>query len=174
VVPDKAKILSLKCPICEKSFSCMSALKRHTRDTCNDEKKVYALKCDGCDTTLIRTRDLKRHQQKRDNPNGSAKFLCTICDKKLCNRMLLMVHIKKEHVATIEKSSNAVKVLNERRGVEETETFECEFCGNRFEMEDSAMQHKVTHKVVEKIQCEKCQTKFSLRKSYKRHHKEAL
>jgi uncharacterized C2H2 Zn-finger protein len=174
LVPGKANILSLKCPKCEKSFSCTSNLRRHTRDTCNDKKKVYVLKCDGCDTTLIRTHDLKKHQQKRDNPDGSAKFLCTICDKKLCNRKLLMVHIKKEHAATIEKSSNAVKVHNEGRGVEGTETFECEFCGKRFAREDSVMQHKVTHKVVEKIECEKCQTKFSLRKSYKRHQKEAL
>ena len=173
VAPNAVKCLGLECEICKKSFSCKSALRRHTRDTCNDEKKVFVLDCDGCETTFIRTHDLRRHQQKRDNPDGSAKFICTICDKKMCNQKLLMVHIKTKH-GDIKKSSNAFEVLNERKEVEGTETFECEFCGKRFAREDSVMQHKVTHNVVDKIQCENCETKFSLRKNYKRHQKEAL
>ena len=173
VTHDVVKIGRFKCEICDKSFSFKSALKRHTRDTCNVEKEVFVLTCDCCETTFIRTSDKRRHQQKRDNHDGSAKFSCTICDKKMCNLKLLKNHIKNEH-GNIENYSDTLKVLSDRKQAETTETFECEFCDERFAREDTLLQHKATHNVVEKIECENCECKFTLRKNYKRHIKEAL
>jgi uncharacterized C2H2 Zn-finger protein len=170
---NEAKCLSLKCETCEKSFSRKSALRRHTIENCNADNKVFVLGCDGCETTFIRTHDLSRHQKKRDNPDGSGKFNCTICDKKMCNRKLLMVHIKAKH-DDCKQSLNEFEEIIESRGVERIETFECEFCGKRFNREDSVMMHKVTHNVVDKLQCENCENTFSLKKNYKRHQKEAL
>ena len=170
----KTNILNLKCPICEKTFSSKSALRRHSRETCNDEMKGNALSCDICDSTFTRKHDLKMHEIKRHNPDGSVRFRCTICDKKLCTYKLLMVHCKMEHPASIENSSKALKVLDKAREGQGTKPYECEFCGKLFEREDSVMQHKVTHKVVDKIECEKCRTTFSLMKSYKRHIKDAV
>ena len=167
------KIGEFKCEICDYSFSCKSALKRHTRDTCNVEKEVFVVSCKCCETTFIRKSDLRRHQQKRDNHDGSAKFSCTIYDKKICNMKLLKSHIKNEH-ANIENYSDTFKGLNDRKQAETTETFECEFCDKRFAREDTLLQHKVTHNLVEKIECENCGCKFTLRKNYKRHIQEAL
>jgi uncharacterized C2H2 Zn-finger protein len=85
-----------------------------------------------------------------------------------------MIHNKEVHPMNIENSCKAVKVLNVIKEDEGTMTYECEYCGKRFEREDSVMKHKVTHNVVEKIECEKCQSKFSLMKSYKRHIQDTL
>ena len=172
VTSHMVKFVNLKCELCHKSFSCKSALKRHTQEACNVEKEVYVMTCDCCETTFIRTNDLRRHQQNRDNHDGSAKFMCTICDKKMCNRKLLKSHIRNEH-ANIERDSEIFKVVSERKPAETTETFECEFCDKRFAREDTLMQHKVTHNVAKKIKCEHCNCKFTLRNNYTRHMKEA-
>ena len=168
------KTENLKCPLCKRTFSCMSALKRHLRNTCIDDAEADAFSCDNCDLTFSRHHHLKRHKLNGHSPDGSARFQCRICEKVFCNRKLLMVHSKEEHPTKVEKSSKAVKVVNEVREEEGTMTYECEFCGKRFEREDSVMKHKVTHNVVEKIECGRCQTKFSLMKSYKRHLKDTL
>ena len=152
----------------------MSALKRHLRNTCIDDTEVDVVSCDHCDSTFSRNHDLKRHKLKRHNPDGSARFHCALCDNEFCNRKLLMVYSKEEHPTNIEKPPKAVKVLYEVREDEGTITYECEYCGKRFEREDSVMKHKVTHNVVGKIECEKCLTKFCLMKSYKRHIKDRL
>ena len=82
-------------------------------------------------------------------------------------------HIKIEH-AIIENYSDTFKSLSDRKQAETTETFLFEFCDKRFAREDTLLQHKVTHNVVEKIECEKFLTKFSLMKNYKRHLKDSL
>ena len=163
------RIEQFKCEICGYSFSRKSALKRHTQDTCNVEKKVFVVSCDCCEATFIRTSNLKKHQQKRENPDGSAKFSCTICDKKMCNMKLLKTHIKNEHTQ-IEKYSDP----SDGKQSEATETFQCEFCDKQFAREDTLLKHKVTHTTVEKIECENCGRKFTLRQNYVRHKKEAL
>ena len=94
---EKAKCSTLKCQICQKTFSCKSALRRHKRDTCNFENKVYVMKCDLCETTFVRTSDLVKHKKNRVNPDSSSKLVCSICDKNACNRKLLMAHIKAKH-----------------------------------------------------------------------------
>ena len=163
------KVISLKCEVCEKSFSSKSAKRRHTREHCNEESKVFVLGCDDCDTTFIRDHDLKRHKQNSVNPDGSSKLICTLCDERVCNRKLLMGHIKAKH-----GSSKVGKVLEESKGIERKYICECEFCGKLFEREKDAMIHKVTHNVADKIQCEICKASFSLKKNYKRHQKEAF
>ena len=94
---EESNCLPLTCEICKKTFTRHSDLRNHRRDTCNHEKEVSVVNCDQCETTFIRTSDLLRHQQKRFKPDGSAKFVCSICYKKLCNPKLLMAHIKAEH-----------------------------------------------------------------------------
>ena len=87
-------VMNLKCEVCEKVFSSKSALKRHTKEHCNEEKKVFVLGCDNCKTSFIRDHDLKRHKQRSLNADGSSKFICTLCDERACNYKLLMVHLK--------------------------------------------------------------------------------
>ena len=152
----------------------MSALKRHLRTICVGDTEAETLSCDYCDSTFSRNHDLKRHKLNRHNKDGSARFQCAICDKEFCNRKLMMVHSKEAHPSNIEKSCKAAKALYEVKQDEGTMAYECEYCGKRFEREDSVMKHKVTHNVVEKIECEKCLTKFSLMQSYKRHVKDTL
>jgi uncharacterized Zn-finger protein len=89
-----SKCLPLTCEICKTTFIRRSDLRRHRRATCNHEKEVCVVNCDQCETTFIRTSDLLRHQKKRFKPDGSAKFVCSICYKQLCNPKLLMAYIK--------------------------------------------------------------------------------
>ena len=157
-----------KCEICEKVFSSKGALKRHTRDKCNELNKVFVLGCDHCQTKFIREHDLKRHKQKSLNPDGSNKFICTLCDERVCNRKLLMRHIKAAH-----GDSKLKKVLDESKGNEGKDTHVCEFCGKCFRSEHDALRHTVTHGVVHKNKCDICEASFSLKKTYKRHLEEA-
>ena len=163
-----------KCPLCKTYLSCMSALKRHLRTICIGETEAETFSCHYCESTFSRNHDLKRHKRNRNNKDGSAKFMCAICDKEFCIRKLMMVHSKEAHPSNIEKLCKVAKVHHEVKEDEGTMTYECEYCGKRFEREDSVMKHKVTHNVVEKIECEKCHAKFSLMQSYKRHLKDAL
>ena len=77
----QVQAISHRCDICEKVFSSKGALKRHTRDKCNEQNKVFVLGCDHCQTKFIREHDLKRHKQKSLNPDGSNKFICSLCDE---------------------------------------------------------------------------------------------
>ena len=176
---EEAKCSTLKCEICQKTFSRPRDLQRHRRDSCNYEKKVYVLNCDRCETTFIRTSDLVRHQKKRDNSDGSAKFVCSTCDKRLCNPKLLMAHIKTKHGGYMKylettESSSQPEVSSDKEKVGKTEIYGCEFCGKQFSREDSVLKHKMTHNISEKLKCEHCTTEFSLKKSLKRHQKESL
>ena len=175
---EKANCATRKCEICQKTFSRESDLKRHKRETCNLEK-VYVVKCDVCETTFIRTSDLVKHKKIRNHPDGSAKFICNICDQKTCNLKLLRAHIKSEHVGNkhcfeAPQSLSACGVNLEEGKVDNSQTYKCEFCGKQFAREDSVLKHKVTHKIIDKLKCELCASEFSLRKNYKRHQIEAL
>ena len=75
--------------------------------------------------------------------------MCTICDKKMCNRKLLKSHIRKEHT-NIERDSEIFKVVSERKPAETTETFECEFCDKRFAREDTLLQQKSKEQCIRK------------------------
>ena len=138
------------------------------RTICIGDMEAQTFSCDYCDSTFLRNHDLKRHKLNRHNKDGSAKFQCSICDVEFCNRKLLMVHNKEAHPMNIENSCKAVKVLNEVKEDEGTMTYECEYCGKRFEREDSVMKHKVTHNVVA-VTCKECGKIFCNKKSYAEH-----
>ena len=121
----QVQAISHRCDICEKVFSSKGALKRHTRDKCNEQHKVFVLGCDHCQTKFIREHDLKRHKQKSLNPDGSNKFICTLCDERVCNRKLLMRHIKAAH-----GDSKLKKVLDESKVNEGKDIHVCEFVVN--------------------------------------------
>ena len=159
--------MTLKCKVCEKVFSSKSALKRHTREHCNEEKKVFVLGCDNCETSFIRDHDLKRHKQRSLNADGSSKFICTLCDERACNYKLLMGHLKAKH-----DDAKVNKVMFESKRNDRKDNYECEFCGKCFEIEQDALRHKVTHSAMDKLKCDICDATFSLEKHYKRHKKE--
>ena len=158
---------AMKCEVCEKVFSSKSAQKRHIREHCNEDKKVFVLGCDKCDSTFVRDHDLKRHKERSVNPDGSSKFKCTLCDEKVCNRSLLMVHLKDKHSDYIVN-----QVLDEIKGHDRKDKYECQYCGKRFVKEQDLLRHNVTHNIgVEKSKCEFCEATFSIEKNYKRHQK---
>ena len=89
---------------------------------------------------------MKRHKQKSLNPDGSNKFICTLCDERVCNRKLLMGHIKAEH-----GDYKAKKVFDESKENDRKDIYECELCGKCFQSEQDALRHRVTHGNVDKI-----------------------
>ena len=128
---------------------------------------MFVLGCDKCDSTFVRDHDLKRHKERSVNPDGSSKFKCTLCDEKVCNRSLLMVHLKDKH-----GDYKVNQVLDEIKGHDRKDNYECEYCGKRFVKEQDLLRHNVTHNIgVEKSKCEFCEATFSIEKNYKRHQK---
>ena len=176
---EKEGCSTLKCETCAKIFSSLSNLRRHKREACDSE--VYVLDCDLCESTFKRTSDLSRHKKNRDNPDGSVKFSCSICNQNTCNRKLLMTHIKLKHGSNKTFSDNYTSstdcevIFNDASKVqmEKAEIYECEICGKHNSREDSALKHKATHGITDKLKCENCPNEFTLRKNYMRHQLES-
>jgi uncharacterized Zn-finger protein len=153
---EKEKCSTLKCQICQKTFSYQSALRRHNIEACNYEDKVYVLVCNLCETTFKRTSNLVKHKKNSENPDGSTKFACSICDKKTCNRKLLMARIKADHGSHKDysenyQSSTGCEVNSDdasKEKVKKVEIYECEICGKQNSREDSPLKHKVTHTIL--------------------------
>jgi uncharacterized C2H2 Zn-finger protein len=166
-----------KCESCEKTFSRKKDLERHRQEVCSE--KVFVVKCDDCGTTFIRSSDKVRHIKNRQQPDGSARFNCEVCDKTACNMKLLKAHIKIEHgnkkLCVVEPKVlgvvDAKKVRVEQCNIH---AYECELCEKKFGKEDTLLKHKATHKISNKVKCEVCGSEFSLKKNYTRHMNEAL
>ena len=88
-----------------------------------------------------------------------------------------MTHIKLKHGSNKEfsenytssaSSTNCEVIFNDACKVqmEKAEIYECEICGKHNSREDSALKHKATHGITDKLKCENCPTEFTLRKNY--------
>jgi len=171
---EKEKCSTLNCAVCAKTFSSRSNLRRHMREAF----EVCVLDCDLCESTFKRTSDLSRHKKNRDNPDGSAKFSCSICNQITCNRKLLIAHIKSKHASnkTEKYKSSATSTdceVNSNIEKEKIEIYECEICGKHNSREDSALIHKTTHGIADKLKCDNCPTEFTLKKNFMRHQRES-
>ena len=134
------------CELCDKTFSRKSAFARHVKEKAGSS----SFKCQLCDTTFKRNSDLERHNNASLKTNGSPKYVCTQCDRNLCNRKLLMIHCKTQH--------------GDAHG-----SFNCHRCETSFVTDSDLKVHKIATHFPESYRCENCEKTFANKDNLKRH-----
>ncbi|XP_053674583.1 transcription factor grauzone-like [Anopheles nili] len=136
---------SLRCDICQKSYTCSRSLNLHRLNS-HTREEDRPFKCDKCHQSYpkqhLLTAHLARHVQER----------CSICEKTLSSSQALKVHIAQVHG----EDSNQI----------------CATCGKEFRTKRAMERHIKEHlglELNEKVQCHLCEKWFNGKYNLKKH-----
>ena len=156
----------LQCERCAKTFTRRSTVLNHLKK-CQIADQPSEWFCELCGTTFDAKVQLERHRKESSNTNGSAKFRCLDCQKKLCSFDLSLAHEK-------ECASKKSEAHEWHRRFREEKLFQCEKCGMVSSSEAEFKKHFWNHidKKKEEFDCNLCGVKFQWITALKRHKAE--
>ena len=172
----------MKCTICNKVFQTMDDLQRHklfhytanrfSRDVCKEALKTRV--------------SLLSHQTTSHavNNNQKEKYVCSYCNKPLCNHQSLIEHVRAHTNEKPFPCNKCGKAFNRQRNLRRHMTihtrnkaYSCMKCGTSFRSYYFLSKHTLIHKD-RPYSCDICKkmyaTKSNLSKHSRRHEKETL
>ncbi|MCL4122413.1 UNVERIFIED_CONTAM: hypothetical protein GTU68_028965, partial [Idotea baltica] len=158
---DSSKVM--KCKVCSKAFKLRN---RHDLYIHEARHGIPTLPCKICSKVFKLKKDLSAHMKSHDKEH---RFKCDICEKRLCSRRNLQMHVAKIHENKKPyKCELCAKVYGKQaslkvhiRSVHTREKpYKCTYCPKAFASSDLLAIHKSIHSNNLKYICSICQKGF--------------
>ena len=120
------------CDVCSYTCKTKAMLRQHVATHTN----VKNFKCAICSKAFTTPEYLAKHRRRHDRVRPY-KFSCTQCVRALRTRASLLKHVEKMHGG-------------------EKPTYDCSFCGKKFDEAVYLSRHEARHKTDKAIPCPKC------------------
>ena len=178
---------SLKCDLCNKTFTKRGNLNKHNGSV---HVSIRKFKCDRCDKTYKLKQHLNKHigifHDKREDLKMEKEY-CVKCKKQIffLKRHEMMVHEKKfrcfcqicnKSYSTTFNLKKHISLIHEKTSISDEKTsksvmkMQCEICNKNFSRKDSIMKHmKATHDKIKNFQCEFCDRMFDRKDKLNEH-----
>ncbi|XP_050409979.1 zinc finger protein 256-like [Patella vulgata] len=160
------------CKVCNKVFTCNSALEIHSRGHTGEKP----FKCEVCGKAFGRIDSLRKHHSIH---TGEKPFKCETCGKCFRQSDGLMKHERQHSGEKPYKCNycgkffrNQSSILVHIRTHTGVKNYSCDTCGKSFSQSGHLTSHAKTHSQDKKpFQCSKCGVSFAQSKSLKNHEK---
>ena len=160
IVNQEAKLeVSIKCHLCDKSFSSKLGMSLHLRRVHEKEKNFS---CATCGKTFFDMTDYRRHS----NTHQSKKlYNCDFCGKGFSQQIGLKVH-KTTHLGKGNYQCNLCNKTfhtksgldNHKQSIHDKTTYKCDRCNKIFKSSNNLKYHiKYVHEKLKKFKCHLCQ-----------------
>ncbi|ELT94850.1 hypothetical protein CAPTEDRAFT_225205 [Capitella teleta] len=167
----------LCCSQCHARFALEYDLRLHMKNIHQSDQLNALVKCEKCGKEM-KQRNLEHHMKNVHNPR--TQHICPHCDKALCSKHSLKVHIMfahtepehREYKFTCEKCGAGFvnkTVYNDHLNTHTGKRpYHCEVCGKHFRQMSTFHTHVQTHRDVV-YQCAVCEETFSSRSALTTH-----
>ncbi|XP_042208993.1 zinc finger protein 485-like isoform X1 [Homarus americanus] len=160
-----------KCPVCDKAFRAYSHRVEHMLIHTKDK----SFKCDICGFLTSTKSNLVKHRQQH-----TEECICTICNKKLCNKFSLKDHMKihnndkPHHCEYCQKTflRERDKRIHEKIHMAESPGLhQCKVCKKCFAIKSRLARHMLIHQKEKQFVCQVCNKKFVRKDDLKCHER---
>lgn len=161
---------SIICAVCNKAFSTVSVLNRHTRTV---HENIRQFSCHLCDKSFKHKTHLLAHQSVHVKDR---QYNCGICSLSFKTEAVLIKHFKTHtalpnHICDIcgskFKSTTYLKIHKDTHAI--TKVFSCKICRKLFKTIRTLRDHERTHKETEPLDCHVCGKKLKNNLTLKNH-----
>jgi len=150
---------SNKCSIC------LHGVKGYLRDhKIYCQKQVFPYKCIPCNVRFSKKAAFNGHFKSHWSPTlDRSKSFCDFCKEGLSSRLNLQSHIEINHFPANSKTSNfkISKVCNKRNQYRPENTFQCNTCGNVFNVKQNLADHIISNHFPKLFRCDRCGKLFA-------------
>ncbi|KAF7269233.1 hypothetical protein GWI33_017690 [Rhynchophorus ferrugineus] len=165
---------NVKCPKCDKSFSCKQNYEVHLKAIHNGEKPF---KCELCDRTFAYAYSLKCHMVSHKNVIDKIdQISCDKCDKVFNHPSSLLYHKDTEHgnqrfiCNKCHRTFRHRQLLQRHQLVHSDERpFKCNMCDQTFKTRSNLINHEIVHTGVKRFVCTICGHSFGHKTSLSIH-----
>ena len=158
------------CDACGKEFSRSDTLKRHRRET-HENEMANPIVCDECGLSFKRKDHLRRHL---NCAHKGHVLQCKYCEKTFTTRNKLDYHTMIEHDRRFQcdlcdKRFGSSTSFKRHVAAHENSDFRCPYCLTDFETKEVANIHREVCKLTMKYPCTVCGEAFKSKSSYQHH-----
>ncbi|XP_071522053.1 uncharacterized protein [Panulirus ornatus] len=160
-----------KCQVCGKAFRAYSHRVEHMLIHTKDKSH----KCDVCGFLTSTKSNLAKHKQQH-----TVECVCSICNKKLCNKFSLKEHMKIHSNNKIHQCEYCEKTFLRYRDkwihenihiAEGPELHQCNVCQKCFIVKSRLVRHMLIHQKEKQFVCQVCNKKFVRKDDLKCHER---
>ncbi|GJQ83423.1 hypothetical protein Trydic_g14204 [Trypoxylus dichotomus] len=168
-----------KCDACDKSFTCRSSLKTHSRNA-HPESAVRDRRCTICNYESDDGRRLQEHVERAHPENHVRRYECATCGYGTNDRGRYNQHVRIHTDAKNFQCGHCEKLFSSKSNLkmhigavhDPAKRYACAQCDYRTNRKAGFQQHLLIHESGVRFRCQMCNVGFSCRAHLKRHDEE--